>query len=328
MFYETIRTFPQQFLKGWEIALNADSSRLANRQYRHLYYSGMGGSSFPADLVNDYITPFCNLIVVRDYALPATCDHNDLVFCASFSGNTEETIEVFKEAIEKKMNIVVLANGGKLKELAISKKAALIQIPDCIQPRCAAGYYFSSILGVLYKLGYLDSKQHELSCLTEFLNNKQNDFEKLGSKLATSLIGRVPIIYGPKHLENACRVWKIKFNENSKIHSFYNIFPELNHNEMVGYSNLILNTAVIYLNSSQTHRKVKKRMNVMKNLLSSKIPFYQINLSGNGLLQEIFESLAISDYASYFLAQKYGVDPVAVKMIEDFKLQMKNTGKD
>lgn len=321
MFYETIRRFPEQLLKGWQLGSCLEKKP---RSFRCIYYSGMGGSSFPANLVNDFLHSSPPLQVVRDYQLPVNSCEEDLVISASFSGNTEETLDVFHESIERKLNIVALANGGKLMQLAKSKGVDFLQIPDCLQPRLAAGYYFSCILGILYKLGYIESRENELEALVDFLRRKQADFEALGRKTAKGLIGFVPMIYGPSHLESTMRVWKIKFNENAKIHSFYNSFPELNHNEMEGFSNLILNPAIIYLISRKSHARISKRMEVMQQVLS-KVPFYPISLCGEGHLQEMFESLAISDYTSYYLAKHYGVDPEKVEMIENFKAKMNKT---
>lgn len=323
MFYQTIKSFPEQLLKGWQIGVGAEWPKFQNRRFRNIYYSAMGGSSFPADLVNDFLFPQRILTLVRDYRLPAVCGKEDLVFSASFSGNTEETLAVFQQAVRKKMSVVALANGGGLKELAASSGEALfLQIPDCLQPRLAAGYFFSCILGALYKLGYIESKLKELEALTDFLCRRQSDFETLGEKIAKDLVGFVPMIYGPGHMEASCRVWKIKFNENVKIHSFYNIFPEINHNEMIAYSNLILNPAIIYLISRFSHERVKKRMAVMKKILLPRVPVIEIPLSGTAPLEEIFESLAVSDYTSYYLAKIYGNDPEKVEMIEDFKTKM------
>ncbi len=323
MFYKTIKSFPEQLLKGWQIGAGAEGPMFHNRRFRSIYYSAMGGSSFPADLVNDFLSPRRILTLVRDYQLPVSSSKEDLVFSASFSGNTEETLDVFQEAISKKMAVVSLANGGRLKELATSSGYALfLQIPDCIQPRLAAGYFFSCILGVLYRLGYIESKLKELETLTDFLNARQADFEALGEKTAKELAGFVPMIYGPGHMEASCRVWKIKFNENVKIHSFYNTFPEVNHNEMIAYSHLILNPAIIYLISRFSHERVNKRMEVMKKILLPKVPVIEIPLLGKTPLLEMFESLAVSDYTSYYLAKVYGNDPEKVDMIEDFKSRM------
>jgi len=282
----------------------------------------MGGSSLPADLVNDILGTEVPLQIVRDYQLPSSISPKDLVICASFSGNTEETLEVLEEAMGIGCQTVIMTHGGNLKKIAEAKNLTFIPIPDCIQPRCATGYFFASTLCLLYCLGKLDSKKAELEELASYLKGRQDKYETKGKALAQQLKDRVPIIYGPPSLGGTCRIWKIKINENAKIQSFFNVFPELNHNEMVGYTKLIMKPALIYLKSHFMHPRIQKRMGVMKDLLEKQIPIHEIELSGKNLLQETFEALAMGDYTSYYLAQAYGVEPAPVEMVEDFKVKL------
>lgn len=287
----------------------------------------MGGSSLPADLINDYLQGECRLQILRDYALAQDINKQDLVLCASFSGNTEETLSIFKEAQAKQIPTIVLANGGKLKELALSTDIPFVPIPDCIQPRCASGHFFASTLALIHRLNLLESKEAELKTLTEFLKTQQTSFEAQGKVLAKQLKERVPIVYGPTELYSIARIWKIKFNENAKIQSFFNVFPEVNHNEMVGFTNLIMKASLIYLKSQFTHPRNLKRMATMKQVLGDKLgdqlPILEVNLQGQSLLQDLFAAMAIGDYASYFLAKDYGIDPTPVEMVEEFKKLLK-----
>jgi glucose/mannose-6-phosphate isomerase len=283
----------------------------------------MGGSSLPADLVNDHLWGQCSLQIIRDYRLPPDADGEDLALCASYSGNTEETIATLDNALHRHCTVVALSHGGQLRELAESKNIPFLKIPHCIQPRCATGYFFAATLGLLHRFGFIASPHEELAALRDFLIPRQAEYEARGREIASLLKDRIPIIYGPTSLQGACRIWKIKFNENSKVQSFFNVFPELNHNEMVGFTRLLMSPSIIYLRSKFMPHRINLRMETMKEILSAQIPFIEIALSGDSLLKETFESLAIGDYASYHLALGYGIDPAPVELVETFKGRLK-----
>lgn len=288
----------------------------------NIYLAGMGGSALPGDLVNDYLHGQVYLRIVSDYALPANVGEGDLVLCSSYSGNTEETLAAFDDALCKKAQIVVLTHGGELAKRAKDRRVPIIRIPDCIQPRSASGHFFASIVGVLEKLGVIPSQEKAISELVPFLESRRSAQEEIGKNLAAQLIDQVPIIYGPQSLYGASRIFKIKFNENCKIQSFFDVFPELNHNEMVGFTKLLMRPAIICLKSKFMHPRILKRMVVMEGLLENKISFHSIELAGANLLQEIFDAVVIGDYTTYFLAESYGIDPTPVEMVEDFKKKL------
>jgi glucose/mannose-6-phosphate isomerase len=286
-----------------------------------LYYSGMGGSALPADLVNDYLYGSFHLPVVRDYPFLKT-GKNDFSILASYSGNTEEVLSHLDQTLESKIRCVVMAHGGALEQKAKAHHLPFVKIPDCIQPRCAAGYFFTAILGVLEQAGKISPQGESLISLSRFLKKRRAIHEQEGKELAHFLKGFVPIVYGPTELFGTCRFWKIKFNENSKIPSFFNVFPELNHNEMVGWTNSLMTPCFVFLKSQFMHPRNLKRMEVMKEMFTGKIPVREISLEGESRLQEIFDALAVADHASYELALHYGVDPAAVEMVEEFKKKL------
>lgn len=320
--FQTIRKFPEQFMAGLESAMATDLGTLATRRPRRIFYAAMGGSSLPADLTNDVLGEDPPLLLVRDYRLPESAGPDDWVICASFSGNTEETLGVFEAALAKGCPTIALSHGGILKSRARAESVPHVALPSCIQPRCATGYFFASLMALLFKAGRIPDPKDALTELGDYLASRQELYEKEGKCLAEGLVERIPIIYGPTELNAACRIWKIKFNENCKIQSFYNVFPEINHNEMVGFTHLLMKPALIYLISQFMAPKILTRMKVMREILEKEIPFFEISLQGKDCLQENFEALAIGDYASYFLAKSRGVDPTPVAMVEQFKRRL------
>lgn len=321
--YQVIRDFPHQFRVGWELASDLGGSPSLSDPADRVFFCGMGGSVLVADLVNDTLQDAKRISVVREYVLPSSITSRDLVVCSSYSGNTEETLAVFADALSRKARVVVLTHGGELLERAGRRAVSALEIPACIQPRCAIGYFFGALLGILERIGWVPSGREEQLCeLTRFLETERDREEHLGKELAGNLTNRVPIIYGPSSLAGTCRVIKIKFNENSKVPCFWNVFPELNHNEMVGFTRDLMPATFILLRSQFMGARIGRRMDVMKNLFRDQYPTLEIKLEGDTLLQEMFDALAVADYASYYLARGYGIDPAAVELVEDFKKQL------
>ncbi|HBF11907.1 MAG TPA: bifunctional phosphoglucose/phosphomannose isomerase [Deltaproteobacteria bacterium] len=317
-----IRGFPKQFEASLKILEGTDLSKLGLQKPRYVFFAGMGGSSLPADMVNDYLNHENPLRIVRDYQLPDYVNSRDWVICSSYSGNTEETIEAFHDAIAHHANLIVMAYGGKLKSLAQEKEVPFVQIPECIQPRCAVGNFFTSTLDILHALGLIKSEKDNLLSLARTLKKDQKQYEEEGKKIAVFLKGRVPIIYGPSLIASMCRIWKIKINENAKVQSFWNVYPELNHNEMVGYTKLLMQPAIVHLRTGLAHSRNLKRMDIVEELLGEEIPFLNLELKGQSILEVLFEANALGDYASYYLALEYGVDPAPVEMVESFKKKL------
>jgi len=158
----TIQNFPEQFLIGHRLVEAIDLGALRGKSFRRIFFAGMGGSSLPGDLVNDFLSDERPLRPVRDYRLPHDIRPEDLVIASSYSGNTEETLEALDSALEKKAATIALTHGGKLAQLAREKNLPLISIPECIQPRCATGYFFASLLGILHRLGKMEDPRPSL----------------------------------------------------------------------------------------------------------------------------------------------------------------------
>ncbi|HCU23388.1 MAG TPA: bifunctional phosphoglucose/phosphomannose isomerase [Deltaproteobacteria bacterium] len=321
--YQSIRNFPQQFLETWNlVSRHPGLAPWKKSPESRIYYAAMGGSSLPADLLNDYWDGAPRLEVVRDYRLPKSAGPQDLLIAASFSGNTEETLAAFEDGLERGCRSVAMSNAGALRKLAEQKGVPWIAIPDCIQPRSAAGYFFAAVLTCLHRLEVLPSPLSTLEKLTSFLVTIQEEAEAQGKKLAEALQGFVPIVYGPTEFYAVCRIWKIKFNENAKIQSFFNVLPELNHNEMVGFTKLLMKPALLMLESRFMNPRLRRRMDVMQELLEGEMPVHRLRFKGDELLHEMFASLAVGDYASYHLAKNYGMDPAPVAMVEAFKRKL------
>lgn len=284
---------------------------------------GMGGSHLSAGLMKIY-NPTLNIYIHRDYGLPILSEKrfkDSLYIACSYSGNTEEVLDFAQKAIDAKLNLAIVAIGGALIELAKKHKVPYIQLPNTnIQPRSAVGF---SIIA-LAKLMEGDEAVSDLHALGTKFNSLK--FEGKGKELADTLKGKVPVIYASRFNVSIAYNWKIKFNETGKIPAFYNILPELNHNEMTGFDVIPATKALsdnfyfIILSDSSDNPKIMRRIEVLKKIYEDRgLPVQVIDISGATPFERIFNSLTLADWTSLYISRMYGTEAERVPMVEEFK---------
>lgn len=317
---QVILNFPKQFRVGLEAAKNVKVSG----KFDAVLICGMGGSALPGDILSMWLEAYkigLPLYIHRDYGLPYKADEQHLIICISYSGNTEETLTSFEEARRKNLKVAAIASGGKLAKLCLKYKIPLVVIPKGYQPRMALGFQFAALMKILVNCGVIKNGLENISALDKNLQPKK--LEAQGKKLAKKLSGKYPVIYASDRLKNLARIWKIKFNENSKIPAFYNYFPELNHNELSGFTAGGEQFSAIILRDIADNPRVLKRMKLTADIIKSKgVNVDIIDIGGKNILYKIFSNLLLADWVSYYLALEYGVDPTPVKIVEEFKKKL------
>lgn len=326
---QVILDFPAQFEEGLKLAKNI---RLEG-DFQSIEISGMGGSSLPANILRIYLSSIYKknrsnkkhlaIFQNRFYSLPHEAYNNCLNFFASYSGNTEETVSSLKEAIRHKLPSIGFATGGKVLELCQKNNIPCVILPAGIQPRYATGYFFASMFQILVNSGLIEDKTPEILKFAAQLENGSKKLEAEGKKLAKKLVGKIPVVYSSIDYKSIAMIWKIKINENAKTPAFYNFYPELNHNEMVGYTLPQGKFHIITLLDKKDHPQNIKRMHVTANLLKKKgIANTIIEMQDSNIFNTIFTTLLLGDWTSYYLALEYRQDPTPVAMVEDLKKQL------
>ena len=285
---------------------------------------GMGGSHLAADLIK-IARPDLDIIIHSSYGLPEIGDLDErLIIVNSYSGNTEEALDSFGEALEKKLNLAAISIGGKLLEEAKKKGVAFVKIPDTgIQPRMALGFFVLALL----KLMWWDE---EIAKVKKIAGDLDSGLEDAGKELSKKLDGKIPVIYTSGKNSALALNWKVIFNETGKIPAFCNFFPELNHNEMTGFDvidstkKLSKNLSFIFLRDSEDDSRIIKRMDMTQKLLEDR--GFNVFLGSNPRISgirspwhKIFSSLLTAEWAAYNLALYYGAEPEQVPMVEEFK---------
>lgn len=301
--------------------------------FRSIMISGMGGSALPGNLFRIYLHELFRsadsapqplaIYQNRSYNLPPESFDQCLNFICSYSGNTEETISSFEEALEHKLPCIAVSAGGKIEEMAKEHGVPHIKLPipfENFQPRVGTGYFFGAMFQVLVNQGLVPDMTATLITEAEALQSQIETLEEQGKALAEKMAGKTPVIYSTAKYKSVAMVWKIKLNENAKTPAFWNFFPELNHNEMVGWTLPQSSFFVLILRDLSTHPQNLKRMEITAELLRKQgVEVEILDMAGGSVYSKVFQSIALGDFTSYYLALKYGQDPTPVHMVEELK---------
>lgn len=324
---EVIRQTPEQFQVGLDAAGDVD---LPERRFTSLLVIGMGGSWMPAALIADAALARVPIYVHRSYGLPGGVDlDHALVVAYSFSGNTEEVLSAFDEACDRKLPVVGVAKGGDLQKRCREAPggAPFIRIPadpPDMQPRSATGYGVGILVALLDRLHVAAvAAAEQLVRLGQSLAEFMAEARERGRRIAENLHDATPVIYTTNRYATVAGICKIKFNENAKVPAFWNVLPELNHNEMVGWTQPRGAYHCLFLSDPDAHPRVRRRETLTREVLRERgLESSLVPMRGRGVLERMFSTLLVADWASYELAVALGVDPTPVEMVEEFKKRL------
>ena len=316
---QIILDFPKQFAEG----LSVGSGIKQEGKFNSVTISGMGGSALIGDMLKNY---FLNEEIAlsicqnRSYKLPPEAFEKSLNFISSYSGNTEETLAVLAEALEKNLPVVGFSAGGELARIFTEKKLPLAFIPSGIEPRLATGYFFGAMTKVLANCQLFPDISSKLLALESYLDNTNPELENQGQLIAQKIKSLTPVIYASENFSSVAKIWKININENAKTPAFWNVFPELNHNEMVGWTLPQSKFHILSLIFQKDHPRVIERMRLTKELLAvNGLEMTLIEIPGTSTLESLFSGWLLGEWVSYYLALAYDQDPTPVRMVEEFK---------
>jgi len=334
---ETIEGFPAQCRDAKKIGYGFDIPTSFKTQYKNIVCTGLGGSAIGSDIARAYIageskTP---LFVNRNYTLPDFVDEETLVIASSYSGNTEETISAYKDAKAKGARIIAITSGGDLQKLALRRGFPVLTIPKGYEPRCALGYSFFPLLIVLAKIGIVKYRPKDIDetiSVLKILNDKKigarvPEKNNIAKMIARSLCNKFPVIYaGQDHMDCVVTRWRGEISENAKTLSSGHVFPEMNHNEIVGWENpakLLKDFVAVILRDSADNPRIAKRMDVTKKIIKKEgVKVIEVNSVGRGCLARMFSLIYIGDFVSFYLAILNKCDPTPVERITYLKKEL------
>jgi len=329
-----IRELPRQVRDAWDQVRQLELPP-SYRDIENVLILGMGGSAIGGDLARALAQNYTGvpITVCREYDLPAYVNDFTLVIASSYSGNTEETLSAFQQAIERQAKVVVVSTGGKLTDLAGEMGTPIIPVRYKSSPRAAIGHSLVLLLGIFADLDLIPDPTPDLEEAIQVMMAMQPQLD-LGTPLATNpakslalrLNGKLPVIYGAGLFSDVARRWKGQFNENAKHWSFFEVLPEANHNAILGYqfpAALARQLVVLFLTGPADHPRLRLRQQVTAEVLDKAgVPVEWIAAQGSSPAAQVFSLIHYGDYVSFYLSLLNQIDPSPVPLIDYLKRRL------
>lgn len=313
-----VEAFPTHLREALEIG-RAAKFNITGKKIDNIVISGLGGSGIGGKIVSQLVAEKISLPIVctNDYVLPEFVSKNTLVIISSYSGDTEETVAAMKEAVEKGAEIACVTSGGKIGAFAKENNLNHILIPGGNPPRSMFGYSSVQIFFVLKAYGFIDNYfEAQIENSISLIENDIDNIRSTSKKMADAIVKRIPILYSEAMYEGVAIRWRQQINENSKMLCWHHIFPEMNHNELVGWTGGDNRVAVIIIRNEDDHKRSQLRMELCKKLMGEKCDtIIEAWSKGNNRIERSMYLIHLGDWLSIDLAELKNEDAVAIPAI-------------
>jgi glucose/mannose-6-phosphate isomerase len=323
---------PQQCLKAYRLA-QALALPHDYRSVNTIVIAAMGGSALGGAIAQALATPLSQapITIWRQYGLPAFAQGaGTLVIASSKSGDTEETISAFDEAVRRDCHAIAIATGGALAHHAIERQIPLFSFTFAHESREAIGWLTLPVIAFLSTMGIIPDPTRDIIETVTLLGEMR---KKIGigipaahnsaKRMAGQLMDRLPIIYGAEMLAPVAQRWKTVLNENAKMLAAWDEMPELSHNTVVGFEHaeaIWSKSIVIQLRSNLNHPGIARRFDLTTRLLlEAGINQDTVRAQGNSAMAQLFSLVYFGDWVSYYAAIISGIDPTPTNAIHRLK---------
>lgn len=322
---ELIAAFTQHVREAIEIGSNAKMTKSLH-PIRNVLVTGLGGSGIGGSIVAQVTdkTMRVPLLVNKDYFIPAFVDQHTLVIVSSYSGNTEETLQAMEAALDKGAKICCVTSGGKIGTIAKEKGLDVITIPGGMPPRACFGYSFTQLPFILGFHGLIDdSYRKDLNDAVQLLDNEEENIKKEANAIAQQLVGKLPIIYCEARYEGVAVRFRQQINENSKMLCWHNVLPEMNHNELVGWTEPHPEAIVLMFRCEDDYFRTQKRMEISSDVVKrNDATLIEMKAKGASQLQRSLYLLHMGDWISWYIAEIKNIDATEVNVIDFLKKEL------
>ncbi len=320
--YNLIDAFPDQLKEALEIGRKA-ALRTAGGPYGNVVITGLGGSGIggriAAQLVHQEAS--CPIEVFNNYYLPGYVDHKSLVIACSYSGNTEETLAAMEQALTRGARTVVITSGGTMLDVARAKGLDHIVIPGGNPPRTMLACSLVQQFHVLHHFGIIgDGFAGAIRSAANMLAEEKEHIKKAAQELTGKLVGKRLVIYSEANTEAVSIRFRQQVNENSKELCWHHAIPEMNHNELVGWAGGTEDIAVVIFRHKEDHERSQIRMEINKEVFRKYTPhIHDVWSRGDTAFARQLYLINLGDWVSYYWAEKKGVDPTEIAVINMLK---------
>ncbi len=319
-----VESFAEQLKRAKEIAEKSVIAKGANIQ--NIIVTGLGGSGIGGTILSELVSDSCSvpIIINKDYFLPAFANENTLLIVSSYSGNTEETVQVMSDAINRNLQIVCVTSGGIVLELAKQHQFEFIEIPGGYPPRSCIGYSLVQLIQVLILKGFANKKlMEDLDKTVTLLTTEKGNVKLEAAAIAQKLNGQLTVIYSLGSCEGVSVRFRQQINENSKALCWHHVFPEMNHNELVGWTTENKNLTVVTFHTTFDYKRTQKRYEVCKPIFQKYAKeVIDIKAKGHSKLEQFFYLIHMGDWISCYIADIRNIDAVEVNVIDHLKKEL------
>lgn len=301
-----------------------ESARIEPLESSGVIVCGMGGSAVGGHLARAALGDRLSLPLdtVSGYQLPPWTKPDRVVLCASYSGETEETLACFEAAEAVGARRIVATTGGGLGAAARAAKVPVIPIPAALQPRAAVGYLFTAAVEVAALAGAAPAIRTEIDGAASYLREAREASIQRAGALAGALAGSHPVIYGANLTVPVAYRWKTQLNENAQVPAFASALPEANHNEIVGWDSEAGSEgfSAVFLLDSDQHPRVRERIELMASLIADRAHAVEmVEIEGETRTARLLGGVLLGDLLSLHLAAGRGLDPTPVAILDELK---------
>ena len=295
-----------------------------------LVVAGMGGSAIGGALARAALGDHASrpIFVTRAYGIPTWTTPDTMVLCASYSGDTEETLACYESAGALGAKRTVVTTGGRLAEMARADGVPVIPLPAGFQPRAAVAYMIVASLEVAALCGAGPRLTSEIDVAASHLEQLVAEWgpdapeDSLAKVLARGLFGTTPVIAGAGLTNPIAYRWKTQINENAKQPCFSHELPELDHNELAGWEGAheVGRFSAVFLDDSDAHPRVKQRMDLTEQMIAGNaVASFRLETRGQTAIERVLSLVLLGDLVSIYLATLRGVDPGPVPVLDELK---------
>ncbi|KAF0153329.1 MAG: Hexose-6-phosphate isomerase [Ignavibacteria bacterium] len=327
--FDVLKDSYSQVEYAWNIKF--DLSTIDVTKIKNIIVSGLGGSAIGGELLQSYFRTDLKYPyqVNRNYELPLYANEETLVIASSYSGNTEETISALNDATAKQCQIVCITTGGKIEQIAKENKIPVGILKHGFQPRFALWINFFSLVNVFNTLKIVPEQDSLVKEVILFLKKKGLEYSSEKNEaiyIAENLLGFIPLLYSVSDYTSVVGTrWRGQFNENSKQHAFSNCYPELDHNEIMGWEGYkpTMNFKLINIIDEDYHLQVKKRFEITTEVIK-KCGADVINIQSKekNYKLRLVDMIYLGDWMTYYYALMRGFDPTTIDNINYLKANL------
>lgn len=302
-------------------------------EHDHILVLGMGGSGIGGRFLAGLLGDAAGVPIAsgHDYRVPAWVGPRTMVLACSYSGNTEETLAALDACVGQGAQVRALTSGGRLKHRAEEQGWPVLTVPGGHPPRSQFGWAVTGLLHHFAALGHAPSDSRDVladtAAAAALLTDQAAAIQARAEEWAAVLSDKEPLLYGDAALEPVLIRWRQQINENAKRLCNHHVFPEMNHNELVGWESGHAGIAALFLHTEEDHGRTAERMRLCKNIFSETgATVAAVQAMGTTRLQRWIYLVHLGDWLSLLMAEQSGIDPVDIRHIDFLKDQLAKMG--